>query len=96
MSTIPELRPRLLYLAMRLEELGMEEFAQELRWIEMQLHRRPATRRAPPKSRIVTDALARRIREFARAHPQFTYQEIGTHFQVGAGRISEIVAGKRT
>lgn len=95
MATIPELRPRLLYMAQLLEELGLAEYAAELRWIEQQLHRRKATRRAPAKPVARTEEFNEAVRRYVARNPTTSYQDIGTEFGINSGRVSEIVAGVR-
>jgi hypothetical protein len=98
MATIPDLRKRLLAVADRLPFAGLPErvaLAKELRDIEAQMYRRPYVRKAPASANHMTPALEKRIRRYAWVHPDMTYQEIGTHFGVNSGRVSEVLAGKR-
>lgn len=86
--TIPEIRERLYELA---GELGCAE----LRDLADETKRRPPVKRAPCAARGITPALARRVRAYVAAHPRKPNREIGAHFGIDGGRVSEILAGKR-
>lgn len=86
--TIPELRERLSVLAIELGCPELEEIARDMR-------RRPAVRKARPRSPTVTEDMAERIRAYAEAHPAANYMQIATAFNVSNGRVSEALAGKR-
>lgn len=49
--------------------------------------------KAPTKSRKMTPALARRIRSFYTRHPHMSVNEIGAHYGVNGGRVSEAIHG---
>ena len=66
-----------------------------LRVIEKEMYRRPAVRRARVEHAPLTAARKRRIRAFAKANPKMSYAKIGKYFNVGIGRVSEALAGKR-
>lgn len=59
------------------------------------MYRRPAKRRARKEHADLTPVLARRIRAFAKLHPRMSYRRIGERFNVGIGRVSEAIAGRR-
>lgn len=88
MSTIPELRAELRVLAARHGILRLRDIADEL-------ERRPARRSGRKVSTPMTPQLAAQIRSHARANPTLTQVEIGRHFNVNPGRVSECVNGKR-
>lgn len=83
MSTIPELRQRLYLIAIELGHIADE------------LERRPSRKKAPRSSVPMTPDLAERIRNFASHHPEWTENDIGIHFGVNQGRVSESLRGKR-
>jgi hypothetical protein len=87
--TIPEIRVRLL-------ELAERHNIQELHDLAMQLHRRPAIRKAPADSMPLTPEIERSIRDLACRHPSATYKRIANMAGVNIGRVSEVLAGKRT
>jgi hypothetical protein len=100
MTTIPEIQTRLHELAdalllPMLFEMTDEDIGKQLRLLTVQLSRRPRVRQAPVVSRRMTPELRDKLREFALAHPEMTYQQIAELFGVQAGRVSEALAGKR-
>lgn len=86
--TIPEIRQRMLELA---SEHGLPELAQ----LAQETRRRFNGRRALPKSPQVTAQMAARIRVFADQNPGASFDEIGRHFNVNIGRVSEVLHGTR-
>lgn len=88
---IPEVRSRLREIARHLPDRE----ARQLRWLIGELKRRPRVRRAPVQSKRMTPVLQARLRRFAATHVEWSYQRIGAHFGVNAGRVSEALAGKR-
>lgn len=52
-------------------------------------------RRAPKQSAAVTENVKHSIKTYASTHPNMTQQDIATIFNVNAGRVSEILTGKR-
>ena len=52
-------------------------------------------RKAPKQSAPITEGVKRSIQIYASTHPQMTQQDIATMFNVNAGRVSEILTGKR-
>ena len=52
-------------------------------------------RKAPKQSDPVTEGVKRSIKIYASTHPDVTQQDIATMFNVNAGRVSEILTGKR-
>lgn len=60
-----------------------------LRLLAEATRRRPAVRRAPRRSRSMTDILGRQIAEYAADHPHDTMMEIARRFAVNIGRVSE-------
>lgn len=88
MSTIPELREELRVLSYRLGVPRLREIADELR-------RRPPQGSGRKISATMTPELRAEIRAYAKANPELTQVEIGRHFNVNPGRVSEAVSGKR-
>ena len=86
--TIPEIRARLVELA---EEHDIPELAQLAAETKRQYH----GRRAPVRARPINDALAMRVRLWARRNPDMAQREIGRRFGIDGGRVSEILFGKR-
>jgi len=101
---IPEVRGQFLVVAQNIEaachhikagcDLLMQS-AQDIRKLEMELHRRTPIRVAPVQSRRMDPALKARIRELARDNPLATQQWISEQLGVTAGRVSETLRGKR-
>ena len=52
-------------------------------------------RKTPVKHRRMTDELAFEVRTFTNMHPTMSHEEIGRLFDINAGRVSEVMAGKR-
>lgn len=52
-------------------------------------------RKAPKQSAPVTDEVRSLIRVYAKTYPDMTQQQIATEFNLNAGRVSEILTGKR-
>lgn len=52
-------------------------------------------RKAPKQSAPITEGVKRSILIYAQSHPKMTQQDIATMFNVNAGRVSEILTGKR-
>ena len=48
-------------------------------------------RKAPVKSQAITDGLRQSIKQYAATHPNLSFQDIATAFNVNAGRVSEIL-----
>lgn len=86
-----EIRTRMHAMAAELAVLG-----KELHKLAAATERRKAVRRAPVRSAKMTPVLAQKIRQRAVMHPNETQQEIAAVFHVSSGRVSEVLAGKRT
>ena len=83
MMTIPECRHELRIIMHR------------LKLIEKNMHRRKPARRARKEHVTLTPTLKRKIRKFAGDNPRMSYVRIGKYFNVGIGRVSEALRGKR-
>ncbi|QEE37961.1 MULTISPECIES: hypothetical protein [unclassified Methylobacterium] len=86
--TIPEI-------AARLRAKSQEDGDSELASLADELRRRAPVRRAPITSRRMTPQLRGDIRRYASDNPTIPYAEIGRHFGVNGGRVSETLAGFR-
>lgn len=80
--SIPELRDRLREIA---QETGLEELNQ----IADEMYRRPAVRRAKPRSPAVSPEMAEEIRRYAWEHQELHLHDVAHHFHVNPGRVSE-------
>jgi hypothetical protein len=89
MSNIPEARERLLKIAEEIDWLN-GKLGDEVRGIVRDLMVRPtAIRKARAQSTPMTDDLREELRSYARRNPNRTFADIGHHFQVNPGRVSE-------
>ena len=48
-------------------------------------------RKAPVKSRVITEGLRQSIKQYAATHPALAMQDIANAFNVNIGRVSEIL-----
>ena len=87
--TIPEVRKELRLLAIQLKSPRLNELASELT-------RRPYVRKAVVKSAKVTDSMETSIKAFADRNKHLSFVEIAQYYNVNPGRVSEVLAGKRT
>ena len=94
--TIPEVREELLKVAAAMNEYPYTKpFAAKLYELEAELYRRRGVRPTKIRSQRVTRYLRQQIRDYKRAHPGFSEQQIAAHFKVNMGRVSEALIGKR-
>ena len=82
--------------AARLRELANEYEDPELMELADEIPRRRPAKRAAPTSFPMTPALAAEIRAFCQQFPDWSQARVGRHFNVNAGRVSEVLNGKRT
>ena len=94
-SDIETAREYLLWVADRLEDkAGEHAFANFIRVLVSQfMIRGNSGRKAPTTRGSLTPVLAPEICAFAAAHPEMNQDEIGRHFNVAGGRVSEALAG---
>jgi hypothetical protein len=86
--TIPQVRGILIDLALeRMDPVFLD--------IEAHLYRRPYVRRARQRSHM-TPRIGLRIKELARDFPDAPYQWIADRAGVSIGRVSEVLAGRRS
>jgi predicted O-methyltransferase YrrM len=87
---LPEVRDALHDVATQLDKLSsvVAQLAEETR-------KRRAPKKAPAKSKPMTDETAELIRAYARKYPTASQFEIGKVFGVNQGRVSEVLRGKR-
>lgn len=99
---IPEVRERLRALAAEMDGLSdaikadRERWAIEIRFLVDQLYRRPM---ANTKNRRVSVPMCHEmvmaIREMRKSYPDMTQTEIAHRLNISAGRVSEVLRGKR-
>jgi hypothetical protein len=87
---IPEIRDELTSIADNLDKV-----ADRLTQLCIELHRRPAVRKARASSKPLDKAVAAAIRQTAARHPGWSYHDIAEHYNVNIGRVSEVLRGKR-
>ena len=94
---IPEVRKSLSALADDLRAgKSPESIARKLDILVTELWRRKPVHRPVKAIRTpITPELKKTIRAFAREHKAMDLQELGNHFNVNPGRVSEILAGFR-
>ena len=100
MRTIPEIRARLKEVAAELvnhpaRRRRLPDIAAEVVQLADETRRRPPVRLAPKRKANPNARLQAQIRAFAAANPTIDIQDIGQHFGVNSGRVSEAIAGKR-
>ena len=100
MATIPENQRLLHLLADELMMPGLVpmtnyDIGHRLRQITMDLSRKPRVTNAPVVSRHMTPGIAAQIRSLHSRDPTMTQQQIAVALGVGAGRVSETLAGRR-
>lgn len=99
MSTdIPQARDLLKQIAtdLRSGDVSKEDAAIAVEWIVDALMIRSFTgRKTPTKHRKMTDEIAVYVRRCAEAHPTLSHEEIARRFDINAGRVSEVLSGKR-
>jgi hypothetical protein len=96
---IPEVRERLEKIAYELRNpvlfpRSLIDLGNEIAHLAKATWRTPAVTKAPVQSRKMTKRLADEIIAFHAEHPDWTQQQIGEHFNVISGRVSEALNGK--
>lgn len=87
---IPEIQNELMHIA------GQHNLPRVME-LALELSRRPPISKAPPTSTPMTPMLAAQIATYHRIMPgPPTQMEIARVFNVSQGRVSEVLAGKRT
>lgn len=95
---IPEVRRQLSQAAddLRTGVRKPNTIAKQLDFLVTELWRKKPRRKAGKAIRTpITPELKKEIRAYARLHKNQDMQEIGGHFNVNAGRVSEILSGHR-
>jgi hypothetical protein len=92
---IPEVAQRMREIAGEIQEACPTQSA-ELLELADELRRRSGEGRAPATSTKMTPELSEEIKEYAKAHPGMSHQQIAEVFGVNIGRVSEAILGKRT
>jgi hypothetical protein len=98
MSDIPQAREELLALERVIKaQVQPAELAEALvtksRSIREMMIRRRHKSAAPSTARKMTPALAGPIKAYKARHPQMKLEEIGLHFKLSMGRVSEALHG---
>jgi|SRR6478735_10451022 len=95
---IPEVREEIDRLIDEAEELHdtLGKMIKRLNYLQSELVRRPAKRRAPTTSTPFNAAMKARIVAYAAANPSASQTSIAAQFNVNPGRVSEALFGKRT
>ena len=91
---IPDIRADMYKLAYELGERGDTATASTLYDLARATYRNPPVRKAPPRSRKMTPALAAAIRDYAARYPVASLQQIALEFRVNDGRVSEALNHK--
>lgn len=96
MSNVPKVRSRLPEIADELQALArtLTTRARELRKLEKELYRETGPR-VTPRSQKITAELRSAVVAMKLANPNMSHQEIGGHFNINPGRVSEILRGLR-
>lgn len=83
---------------MRLPEIQsrFKEIAAEINALAKHMSRRKTLSRTPPTSTKMNRIVAARIKAYKRHHPDWSHQQIAVRVGVNAGRVSEVLRGKRT
>jgi hypothetical protein len=94
----PDIRDALKAAADRLALLAVElqKIDAEVRMLAEATRRRSPIRRAPTQRNPVTPKVKKAVRLMAHMYPDMPFDDIGEHFHIDGGRVSEIVRGKRT
>ena len=103
---LPEVRAELLKLASQIEGYDLaqlqrrpwvtQEWANTLKHLETQMHRRKAAPRGRESSPKMTQGLVHQILQYHNMFPRKSQLEIAQHFGISSGRVSEVLTGKRT
>lgn len=92
MSDIVEARKQLELIA----SMADKETAARIRQvIRRYMYRDPFVRKAKPQSSSITPELIARIKKTADGNPKMPLQRIAEIYNVNAGRVSEVLNGKR-
>ncbi len=87
---------RIFEIQARLRQKAVSLNDPELNTLADELGRRKPEKRAPIASQKMTPVLASLIRIRAETFPDHSHADIGRHFNVNPGRVSEALRGKRT
>ena len=92
MADVPQARE----LLMQAQEYEMQDEARTLinEALELMFRDYSLGRKAPAKSRKITQGLRQSVKQYASTHPTLSYHEIATAFNINIGRVSEILRDK--
>jgi|KBSMisStandDraft_5_1062788.scaffolds.fasta_scaffold4476942_1 hypothetical protein len=94
--TIPEVRRELMKLVAELMQYPYTRpFADRLRKLEKELYRRRGNPVTRIRSRAYTPELKRQLRDYKRAHPHLSMQQIANRFKTNSGRVTDATLGRR-
>jgi predicted XRE-type DNA-binding protein len=96
MSNIPLAREALMDVAVRLFALSHPTEAKRIvDIVDTHMTREGRANIAPARSVKITPAIVAGVKEFVSKHPRASQAEVGAVFGINAGRVSEILNGKR-
>lgn len=75
------------------ERVSTEIGCEILDIVNNEMFRASPVRRAKARSAHMSEALRKKIAWYAHENPELAYQDIGNHFNVSVGRVSEAVNG---
>lgn len=95
--TIPQIRQLIAELTSESVALAKRQtkIAKEIAKLAEETTRRSPVRRAPRVQNKLTEAIKASIVKMAVANPDTPLREIAAHFDIDAGRVSELLAGRR-
>lgn len=93
---MPEVRQAMLDMAKRLRMKGEAAEAAALAKLADETRRRSPVHRARRTARTISPAVISDVWACFHANPDWSFRRIGQHVNVDGGRVSEILAGKRT
>lgn len=91
---MPEIQNELRAIARNLAK-EHPEVAERLLVLVAEMYRRRPVRRAPRQRTLTRAEYTPLVIAYALAHPEATYMEIGHHFGINTGRVSEVLADFR-
>lgn len=94
---IPEIRNDLADLAQQLTMgcIGKHKAAARLYELIDDTYRNSPVKKAAATARKMTNEIADEVIDYAAAHPEMSNRQIGRHFGIDGGRVSEALTGKR-
>lgn len=87
---LPEVQAELIKVAKQITKLN-----RRIRELSSHIARRRPVKRAPVSSSKITREIIEGVKLLSTQHPDWTQTRIGKKFNINAGRVSEILRGKR-